>query len=213
VDACCNKDSALAALRGRQRHTLIAVLIVNAAMFGAMVIAAWLSHSSALLSNSLDNLGDALTYALSLWAVGLGVHIKARVALFKAMLILGSALAVGVQIAWRLANPVVPIFETMGIFGFANIATNGLCLWLLTRHRHDDVNMASVYECSRNDVAEGVAVLAAAGGVAWFGSGWPDIAVATTLLLLFLRSGGHILGMAWRELRAAAPGGVSGSVR
>jgi Co/Zn/Cd efflux system component len=204
VDACCNKESALAALRGRQRRTLIAVLVINALMFVAMVAAAWLSQSSALLSNSLDNLGDALTYALSLWAVGLGVHIKARVALFKALLIFGSALAVGVQIAWRLANPVVPVFETMGIFGLANIATNGLCLWLLTRHRHDDVNMASVYECSRNDVGEGVAVLAAAGGVAWFGSGWPDLAVAAALLLMFLRSGGHVLGMAWRELRVSS---------
>lgn len=212
MDACCNKESALAALRGRQRRTLIAVLVINALMFVTMVIAAWLSHSSALLSNSLDNLGDALTYALSLWAVGLGVHVKARVALFKALLIFGSALAVGVQIAWRLAHPVVPIFETMGIFGLANIATNGLCLWLLTRHRYDDVNMASVYECSRNDVGEGVAVLAAAGGVAWFGSGWPDLAVAVALLLMFLHSGGHVLGMAWRELRAAS-GEATDSVR
>jgi Co/Zn/Cd efflux system component len=212
MDACCNKESALAALQGRQRRTLVAVLVINAIMFVAMVVAATISRSSALLSNSLDNLGDALTYALSLWAVGLGVRIKARVALFKAMLIFGSALAVAVQIAWRLANPVVPIFETMGIFGLGNIAANALCLWLLTRHRYDDVNMASVYECSRNDVGEGVAVLAAAGGVGWLGSGWPDLVVASGLLLLFLRSGAHVLGMAWRELRAA-PGGAAGAVR
>lgn len=201
MDACCNKESALAALQGRQRRTLIAVLVINAVMVIAMVAAAWLSRSSALLSNSLDNLGDALTYALSLWAIGLGARIKARVALFKAMLIFGSALAVAVQIAWRVVNPVLPAFETMGAFALANIATNAFCLWLLTRHRYDDVNMASVYECSRNDVGEGLAVLAAAGGVAWFGSGWPDLVVATALLLMFLSSGGRVLGMAWRELQ------------
>jgi Co/Zn/Cd efflux system component len=178
VDACCNKDSALVALQGRQRRRLVAVLLINALMFVTMVAGAWLSRSSALLSNSLDNLGDALTYGLSLWAVGLGLRIKARVALFKAVLMLGSALAVAAQISWRLVYPVVPVFETMGGFALANIAANGLCLWLMTRHRHDDVNMTSVYECSRNDVAEGLAVLAAAGGVAWFNSGWPDVAVA-----------------------------------
>ncbi len=203
MDACCNKDAALAALQVRQRRVLITVLVINAVMFVAMVVAAWLSRSSALLSNSLDNLGDTLTYALSLWAVGLGTGIKARIALFKAALIFGSALAVAAQISWRLLNPVLPVFETMGVFALANIATNVLCLWLLTRHRHDDVNMSSVYECSRNDVGEGLAVLAAAGGVAWFGSGWPDLAVATALLLMFLSSGGRILRMAWRELQAA----------
>ena len=163
MDACCNKDAALAALQVRQRRVLVAVLVINAVMFVAMVLAAWLSRSSALLSNSLDNLGDTLTYALSLWAVGLGTGTKARIALFKAALIFGSALAVAAQISWRLLNPVLPVFETMGVFALANIATNVLCLWLLTRHRHDDVNMSSVYECSRNDVGEGLAVLAAAG--------------------------------------------------
>ncbi len=203
MDACCNKETALAALQRRQRRTLIAVLVINAVMFVAMVVAALLSRSSALLSNSLDNLGDALTYALSLWAVGLGAPIKARVALFKAALIFGSALAVAGQISWRLLNPVLPVFETMGAFALVNIATNVLCLWLLTRHRYDDVNMSSVYECSRNDVGEGLAVVAAAGGVAWFDSGWPDLVVAAALLLMFLGSGGRIFRMAWRELQTA----------
>jgi Co/Zn/Cd efflux system component len=201
LDACCNKDSALAVLQIRQRRTLIAVLAINAVTFIAMVAAAWLSKSSALLSNSLDNLGDALTYALSLWAIGLGARTKARVAMFKAVLILGSAVAVAAQIGWRLLHPALPIAPTMGAFALANIAANAICLWLLTRHRYDDVNMASVYECSRNDVGEGLAVLAAAGGVAWFGNGWPDLVVATALLLMFLRSGGRVLGMAWRELQ------------
>lgn len=206
MDACCGKEAALAALQSRQRRTLAVVLAINSVMFVAMVAAALLARSSALLSNSLDNLGDALTYALSLWAVGLGMRVKARVALFKAALIFGSALVVAAQIGWRLLNPVTPIFEAMGLFALANIAANVVCLWLLTRHRHDDVNMSSVYECSRNDVGEGLAVLAAAGGVAWFDSGWPDLLVAGALLLMFLGSGGRILRMAWRELQSAPAG-------
>ena len=198
--ACCDHDAeALGALRGRQRRILVAVLAINATTFVAMIVGASLSRSSALLSQSLDNLGDALTYALSLWAVGLGGLAKARVALFKAVLIFGSALAVALQIAYRLAEPAMPLFATMGAFGLFNMAANALCLWLLARHRHDDVNMASVYECSRNDVGEGVAVLAAAGAVWAFGAGWPDLVVATALLGMFLRS-------AWRVLSAARRG-------
>lgn len=201
---CCDHDTeALAALRGRQRRLLVTVLAINVALFVAMVAGAWLSRSSALLSQSLDNLGDSLTYALSLWAVGLGLRAKARVALFKAALIFGSALAVAAQIAYRLAEPAVPLFATMGGFGLLNMAGNGVCLWLLARHRHDDVNMASVYECSRNDVGEGVAVVAAAAGVWAFGAGWPDLVVAAALLAMFLRSAWRVLGAARRGLASA----------
>ncbi|MBI4191491.1 MAG: hypothetical protein HY525_13260 [Betaproteobacteria bacterium] len=57
------------------------VLIINACMFFVIVAAVIYAGSTALLSDSLDNLGDAITHALSLYAVGLGVRTKARVAL------------------------------------------------------------------------------------------------------------------------------------
>ena len=63
--------------------------------------------------------------------------------------------------------------------------------------------MASAWECSRNDVWEGFAVLAAAAGVWLFGSGWPDLVIAGALLLMFLRSSMRVLVNAWRELRIA----------
>jgi Co/Zn/Cd efflux system component len=59
--------------------------------------------------------------------------------------------------------------------------------------------MASAWECSRNDVMEGLAVLAAALGVGVFRAGWPDLVVAVALLAMFLRSSGRILRSAWSE--------------
>jgi hypothetical protein len=44
--------------------------------------------------------------------------------------------------------------------------------------------MASVWECSRNDIAANVALLLAAGGVWLFSSGWPDVVVDSLLALL-----------------------------
>ena len=123
---------------------------------------------------------------------------KARVALVKGFLILGAAIAVAVQIGWRLAHPGVPIFEAMGLAALLNLGFNAICLWLLTPYRHGDVNMASAWECSSNDLFEGLAVVAAAVGVWLFDAGWPDLLVAVALLVMFLRSAWRVLRTAWR---------------
>ena len=191
----------MAAMQARQRRVLLIVMLINIGSCAMMFAAAYLSQSSALLSGTLDNLGDALTYLLSLLVIGASFRAKAKVALFKGLLILTAALAVGAQIAWRVRNPTVPLFETMGVAALLNLGLNGVCLWLLTPLRHSDINLASAWECSRNDMFEGMAVLAAALGVWLFKGGWPDLVVASLLLVLFLRSAWRVLGMAWRGLR------------
>jgi Co/Zn/Cd efflux system component len=45
------------------------VLAVNAAMFALELGASVLAHSTSLLADSMDMLGDALVYAFSLWVV------------------------------------------------------------------------------------------------------------------------------------------------
>jgi len=203
-DSCCGKAVDVAALEARQKRVLIIVLVINAATFLMVVAAALMARSSSLLSGGLDNLGDALTYAMSIAVVGASMGAKARVAVFKGLLILGAAIVVGAQIAWQITHPAIPVFETMGVAAMLNLAANVWCLKLLSPYRSGDVNMASAWECSRNDVWEGVAVLGAAGGVWLFDAGWPDLVAAIALLVLFLRSSLRVLGNARRELRAAA---------
>lgn len=199
-DSCCQGSVDTRSLQKRQRRVLMLVLVINALTFIMMITAATISGSSSLYSGALDNLGDALTYALSFAVVGTAAAMKARVALFKGLLIMGAAIAVAVQIAWHLSHLDTPIFTTMGGAAVLNLAANLVCLWLLHPHRRNDVNMASVYECSRNDVLEGVSVIAAALAVWLFDSGWPDIVIATALLVLFTRSAARVLQGAWREL-------------
>jgi Co/Zn/Cd efflux system component len=200
-DACCDPILDLANLQRRQRRVLVIVLAINLATFVMMAYASWSSGSASLLSGSLDNLGDAVTYALSLAVVGSTLTAQSRVALIKGFLIAMGALAVGGLIVRRLVDPTVPIFETMGLAAGANLAANAVCLWLLTPYRHGDVNLASAWECSRNDIADGVAVLAAAGLVFVFGAGWPDLLVAAILLVVFTRSSARVLEQALRGLR------------
>lgn len=205
MGGCCSGNGCeLEVLRERQSATLKKVLVVNAVMFFVVTVAALYAGSSALLSDSLDNLGDALTYGLSLYVVARSARMKARVALFKGLLIFLAATAVAGQIAYKLIHPAVPLFETMSIFSLLSLAANGFCLYLLWRHREDDINMSSVWECSRNDIAVNISVFAAAGGVWLTGSAWPDILVATSLILLLLRSAFRIISNALDGLRAAA---------
>lgn len=203
MSGCCNNHCSLERLRERQRGTLRIVLAINALMFLLMVAAAHYARSSALLADSLDNLGDALTYGLSLYAVSRGAVIKARVALFKGALILLAALVVAAQIVYRLFFPAVPVFELMGMFSLLGLAANSICLFLLWRHRSEDVNMSSVWECSRNDITANISVFVAAWAVWFTDSGWPDIVVALGLTWLLMRSAVRVITSAMVELRAA----------
>ncbi|GAA5068931.1 cation transporter [Lysobacter panacisoli] len=205
MSECCGCGSTIdvAAMQARQRRVLTTVLVINLATFVMMVGAAWYSHSSSLLSGGLDNIGDALTYALSLAVVGASARAKAQVSLLKGALILAAACAVGVQIVWRIGNPTLPLFEGMGIAALLNLGANLVCLRLLTPYRSGDVNLASAWECARNDIFEGFAVLAAAVLVGLFGAGWPDLLIAIALLILFLRSAIRVFGASFRSLRAA----------
>jgi Co/Zn/Cd efflux system component len=191
------------ALRERQRGTLIKVLWINAVMFIAIAAAAFYGKSTALLSDSLDNLGDALTYGLSLYAVARGPTTKARIALFKGGLIFGAACIVVAQIVHRIVSPVLPSYEVMSIFSLAGLTANTVCLALLWRHRREDINMSSVFECSRNDIASNLAVIVAAIGVWAFNSGLPDIIVASLLAALLLNSSARVIKGALSELAEA----------
>ncbi|WP_031432686.1 cation transporter [Methylomarinum vadi] len=198
---CCDNHCSLERMRERQRGTLQIVLAINAAMFFVIAGAALYGNSTSLLADSLDNLGDALTYGLSLYAVTREATVKAKVALFKGLLIGLAGVAVIAQIIYKLYVPSVPIFEVMGGFSLLGLLANGVCLFLLWRHRHEDVNMSSVWECSRNDIAANLSVFVAAGAVWFTGSGWPDIAVAIGLVLLLIRSSARVISSAVEELR------------
>jgi Co/Zn/Cd efflux system component len=204
TDCCSDKECAIEGLKARQSVTLKIVLAINAVMFVVELTSGLLARSTALLSDSLDNLGDALTYGLSLYAVSGGARSKAKVALFKGGLILTAGLFVLGQVIYGALHPGVPVFETMGIISLVALGANATCLALLWKHRAEDVNMSSVWECSRNDIASNIAVFIAAGAVWLTQSGWPDLVVGLALAYLFLRSAIGVSVDALRELRRTA---------
>ena len=202
ADCCNDKACEIEALRTRQSSTLKIVLGINAAMFLVELTAGLLSGSVSLVADSLDMLGDALVYGFSIYVVARGARMKANAALLKGGIMAAFGLFVLGQAVYKIAFPQVPVFEAIGAIGLLALATNGICFALLWRHRTDDINMSSVWLCSRNDIIANVSVLFAAVGVWLSHSGWPDILVGLALAALFLRSALFVLRGAITELRS-----------
>lgn len=209
-DCCSKKSDTLAELAARedQRRVLIIVMVINLAMFFAEFSGGLIARSSALMADSVDMLGDAIVYALSLYALHRGPRWEAGAAIAKGVIILAFGVAVLVEITNKIIYGVPPSSGLMMAVGGVALAANLTCLALLWRFRKLNVNMSSTFECSRNDVASNIGVLIAAGLVAMTGTAWPDIGIGTIIALIFLRSAWHVLVEAvstWRQSRAISP--------
>ena len=204
-DCCSNKSAALErlVLQGDQRRVLQAVLAINAVMFFVEFGAGLVAGSASLMADSVDMLGDALVYVVSLYALSRSDRWKAGAAFAKGGFILFFGLAVLVQVALRIIHGVPPQSTIMLVFGALALVANLACLRLLWRFRTQDVNMSSTFECSRNDVIANVGVLLAAVLVAVLSSPWPDIIVAGIIAAMFLRSAVRVIASATLALRTA----------
>jgi Co/Zn/Cd efflux system component len=202
ADCCNDKACEIDALRGRQSSMLKIVLGINAVMFVVELTAGLVAGSVSLVADSLDMLGDALVYGFSIYVVARGARMKAISVLFKGGIMAAFGLFVLGQAICRIVIPHFPAFEAIGAMGLLALAANSLCLALLWQHRADDINMSSVWLCSRNDIIANVSVLFAALGVWFTRSGWPDILVGLALAALFLRSALFVVRKGITELRA-----------
>lgn len=204
-DCCNDKACEIEALHDRQSSMLKIVLGINAVMFVIELTTGLLASSVSLIADSLDMLSDALVYGFSIYVVARGSRMKAKAALLKGGIMAAFGLFVFAQAIYKIIVPHLPVFETIGVIGLLALAANSLCLLLLWRHRTDDINMSSVWLCSRNDIIANVSVLCAAAGVWLTSSGWPDIFVGLALAALFLRSAIFVLRGAMMELRPVHP--------
>ena len=194
---CCEVRADVPA---RQRRVLQLVLALNAVMFVVELTSGIRGHSTSLVADSVDMLGDAIVYGASLYALGRGALWQARVALGKGLIMAGFGIGVLVEVATKLQRGLVPEASVMGSIGLLALAANALCLAVLWRHRADDLNMRSAFVCSLNDVAGNAGVLLASAGVALFRSALPDIAVGLLIAGMFGASAVGVIAKARRQL-------------
>ena len=199
---CAHSAASPPSVDRRYRRALWIALILNAVMFVVELGAAWTSGSVALLADSIDFMGDAGNYAISLAVLGMAASSRARAALFKAACMAAFGVFVIGQAIWSLTAGVVPEPVTMGVVGFLAMTVNVGVALMLYRFRSGDANMRSVWLCSRNDALSNVAVMLAALGVFGTASAWPDLLVAGVMAVLALSSSWSVVRQTRGELRA-----------
>ncbi|KFL37879.1 cation transporter [Arenimonas donghaensis] len=187
-----------------RRRVLWTVLVINAALFIGEFTAGWWADSSALQADSLDSLGDAGVYALSLAVVGGSLRRRNGAAVAKGLLQGLFGLVVLAEVGRRLLFGAEPLAPLMAGAAAIALLANLACFRLLMRFRGEDLNMRSVWLCSRNDLASNAGVIGAAGIVALTGSAWPDIVIGTLIAMLFLHTSWQVLREAWPGWRHPA---------
>ena len=187
-----------------RRRVLWVVLAINVLLFVGEFSAGWWADSSALQADSLDSLGDALVYILSLWVIGGTLRQRTKAVFLKGGIQALFGVGVLVEVArrvWLGAEPAAPI---MAIAAAIALVGNLICFGLLTRFRSDDMNMRSVWLCSRNDLINNSGVLVAAALVALTGSRWPDLLVGAGVAVLFLWTATTVLRGGFKDLRESS---------
>jgi Co/Zn/Cd efflux system component len=183
------------------RRVLWAVLLINAGLFAGEYAAGLWAGSTALQGDSLDSLADALVYALSLGVLGKSLKARAGAALLKGALqaIFGGAVIADVVLT--LVAGAVPSTHVMGLAASVALVGNLACFLLLMRYRSDDINMRSVWLCSRNDVIGNAGVLLVTALIVATGWAWLDLVFGVLLAALFLRTAVQVIADAWPQYR------------
>jgi cation diffusion facilitator family transporter len=173
-----------------KNHQLVLglALTINAGMFFTEAIYGWLSESRALFADSLDMLGDAILLGSSIFVVKRSEKCRTTVSLIKGLLMGVFSFFILASVIYRYLYPGLPEAFTMGIIGGLALTANLFCAFLIYRYRSDDINMKSVWLCTRNDVLANFGVLVAAWGVVFTNSFWPDLIAGTLISILIFRS-------------------------
>lgn len=198
---CCNHDSPPQP-DPKYRRILWIALIVNFVMFAIEIIFSLQSKSVSLLADSIDFLGDAANYGLSLWVLAMSVQTRAKASLVKAASMALFGIGVLAHAIWNAITGVLPDAQTMSLVGLLALVANLGVAWLLYAYRNGDSNMRSVWLCTRNDALGNIAVIIAAIGVFGTGTAWPDLIVAAIMASLALTAAWQVMKQARRELES-----------
>lgn len=185
------------------KRALWIVVLLNIGMGVAELVGGFIAASQSLKADSLDFLGDGVITFIGLLSIGWSMKARSRTALTQGYFL--ATLGVGVLIAagYRFFAQQLPEAEIMGGIGFIALGVNIAAALVMRPHKEGDANTHAIWLFSRNDALNNIAVMVAAGLVAWTQTAWPDLLVAVIIAGVFLQSAYSIIKDASKELRAA----------
>jgi Co/Zn/Cd efflux system component len=186
------------------KRALWIVVLLNAG-YGTVELAGGLvAGSQAVKADALDFIGDGLISWLGLIAIGWGMSARAKAAYAQGVFLGFLGVGVVATTIFRVFVLHTPGAELMGLFGAVALVVNVLAAVALLPYRNGDANVRAVWLFSRNDAVGNLAVVIAAGLVAWTNSPWPDLVVAAVIAGLFLQSAFFIIRDARRDMDLVA---------
>lgn len=188
-----------------ERKTLLWVLGINFLQVIVAGLVGVIADSTGLLGAALDNLGDAVVYAVSIYAVGRTILAKARVARLSGVILIVLGLALLVEVLRRFFVGAEPIGLAMIVTAIANAATNLLCLRLLRSHRDNGVHLKASWIFTANDMLANAGIVVSGAAVMFFRSPLPDLIIGLVVGGIVLKGGWDIM----KEAREAQREGIS----
>lgn len=187
-------DLPVDANENNQRKVLIIVLLINAGLFGAEMIAGIIAQSMGLVADSLDMLADAVVYGLSLFAVGKALSTKKKIATTSGYFQIVLALIGFAEIIRRsFGYGDTPEFKLMIVVSVIALIGNALCLLLLKKEKSDEAHMKASWIFTTNDIIVNLGVIIA-GVLVWqLDSRIPDLIVGLIVFIVVLRGAFRIL--------------------
>jgi cation diffusion facilitator family transporter len=202
MDHCCDhKADELSKLSKEQSKVLWIVMLINFAMFVVEFYFGQKAVSSSLTADSLDMLGDAFIFGLSIYAIKRSNRVKSRVSFLKGMIMFLFASAVLLQIIARYLNQSAPVGETMSQIAALAFLANFISAAMLLRYRNADINMRSTWLCSRNDVLANLSVVVAGILVHYLNSNLPDLILGLIMVFIVINSSYSILKESYKTIR------------
>lgn len=183
------------------KRALHIVFWIHLFMFFVVLTAGLIAKSSALLADSLDFIGDAANYALTLYVLSRGIMMRATASILKAITMLGFGVPMLVYALSRYNSQTVPDYEVMNTSGVIGIIAHLVCIYYLHRFRKGDSNLLSVWICTINDLVSNVLIVIASYFVMATNSIIPDVIAATIIVTIALYGACVILNRALSEIK------------
>lgn len=183
------------------RRALWIVALINLGYACVEVVASFTGRSEALKADALDFFGDGVITGLGLVATTWNAAARARATLTQGVFLAMLGAAVLGAAIYRVFVLNEPAADKMGLFGAMALLVNISAALVLSPHRKGDSNVRAVWLFSRNDALGNIAVLVAAGLVAWTGTRWPDLVAGSIIAGLFLHSAWSIIKDARSDLK------------
>ncbi|MDR6129100.1 cation transporter [Sphingomonas sp. SORGH_AS_0438] len=196
----CTGDTKRAERDPAYRRALWIVVLLNLGFGLIEIVGGFIADSQALKADALDFVGDGTISLFGLIALSWTAAARSRVALSQGLFLGTLGLGVIGFAIWRAMNAVAPDADLMGGIGIVALIINVSAALVLSRFREGDANVRAIWLFSRNDAVANIAVVIAAGLVAWTGKAWPDLAVAGVIAILFLHSAWEIARGALAEM-------------